>query len=109
MRITNATCVNSTGLPGSVRANASISSIIRSLVIRQNIVNRTDAGYQAIVTPYNDVLRRTNVPAIDLPGMMRQRHVDAADLVDEDGFHLSIRGNHLYADMILEALTAILA
>jgi lysophospholipase L1-like esterase len=45
---------------------------------------------------------------IDLPHIMQERQIDTHTLVAEDGLHLSIEGNHLYADMVFEYLKQIL-
>lgn len=48
-------------------------------------------------------------PAIDLPALMKQRKVAVQRLVCEDKLHLSVEGNHIYADMVFESLRPILA
>jgi lysophospholipase L1-like esterase len=72
-------------------------------------------SYNANFAPYNPAIKQVAValkaPAIDLPAMMRRRKVDLDAFLAEhkdDNLHLSPRGNHLYADMVLEALTPLL-
>ncbi len=68
--------------------------------------------YYANFQPYNQALRRVaqelNAPSIDLPLMMQQRQIDLPRFVVQDGVHLTVEGNHLYADMVLEKLKDIL-
>jgi hypothetical protein len=40
--------------------------------------------------------------------MIQERQIATHDLVSEDGAHLTIEGNHLYADMVIERLRHIL-
>ncbi len=87
--------------------------IVNHTIVRDGEEHRMPNGqtYQAIFAPYNEVVRRVarnlHSPAIDLPDIMRQRGIDAGAMVCEDGLHLSVQGNHLYADMIFEAVTHI--
>jgi lysophospholipase L1-like esterase len=39
---------------------------------------------------------------------MKKRKVDLKKFLKEDELHLSVKGNHIYADMIFEALKNIL-
>ena len=52
--------------------------------------------------------KKTKCPAIDLPAIMKKRKVDLKTFLAEDGLHLSDEGNHVYADMVFEALKEIL-
>ena len=85
--------------------------IVNHAIARDEGVHQMPNGqtYQTNFAPYNEVVRRVaqvlRSPAIDLPDIMRQRGLDAPMMVGEDGLHLSPRGNHLYAEMIFEALT----
>jgi lysophospholipase L1-like esterase len=45
-----------------------------------------------------------NDKTIDLPRIMQEQQIDILSLVSEDGEHLSVEGNHLYADMVFERL-----
>jgi lysophospholipase L1-like esterase len=68
--------------------------------------------YSANFAPYNEVVRQVaeelDTPTIDLPRIMQERQIDILSLVSEDGAHLSVEGNHLYADMVFERLKQIL-
>jgi lysophospholipase L1-like esterase len=68
--------------------------------------------YSANFAPYNEAVRQVaeelGAPTIDLPHVMQERQIDIHALVSEDGAHLSVEGNHLYADMIFERLKHLL-
>jgi lysophospholipase L1-like esterase len=68
--------------------------------------------YSANFAPYNEVVRQVaeelSASTIDLPCIMQERQIETHALVSEDGAHLSIEGNHLYADMVFERLKQIL-
>jgi lysophospholipase L1-like esterase len=68
--------------------------------------------YSANFAPYNVAVRQVaeelGAPIIDLPHIMQEQQIDTHDLVSEDGAHLSVEGNHLYADMVFERLKQIL-
>lgn len=72
-------------------------------------------SYNANFAPYNPAIKQAaaalKAPTIDLPAMMRRRKIDLDVFLserDDDNLHLSTRGNHLYADMVFEALTPLL-
>ena len=60
------------------------------------------------VAPYieavRDVASVLAAATIELPELMRSRRVDLQSFLDEDGLHLSTRGNHWYADMVFARL-----
>jgi lysophospholipase L1-like esterase len=68
--------------------------------------------YSANFAPYNEAVRQVaqelGAPTIDLPRIMQEREIDIHALVSEDGAHLSVEGNHLYADMVFARLKQIL-
>jgi lysophospholipase L1-like esterase len=68
--------------------------------------------YSANFAPYNVAVRQVAeeliAPTIDLPRIMQERQIDIHALVSEDGAHLSVEGNHLYADMVFERLKHLL-
>jgi len=68
--------------------------------------------YSANFAPYNEAVRQVEeelgAPTIDLPHIMQERQIDIHALVSEDGAHLSIEGNDLYAGMVFERLKQIL-
>jgi lysophospholipase L1-like esterase len=68
--------------------------------------------YSANFAPYNEAVRQVakelGVPTIDLPRITQERQIETHALVSEDGVHLSVEGNHLYADMIFERLNCLL-
>lgn len=90
------------------------NSMVNHSILRDQAEHRMPNGrtYQTIFMPYNEVVRRVaqelETPCIDLPDIMRQRGIDAGAIVSEDGLHLNMTGNHLYAEMVFEALTHIL-
>ncbi|MBN1886721.1 MAG: hypothetical protein JW850_01980 [Thermoflexales bacterium] len=68
--------------------------------------------YSANFAPYNVAVRQVAeelvAPSIDLPHIMQKRQIETRDLVSEDGAHLSIDGNHLYAGLVFERLKHLL-
>ena len=62
--------------------------------------------------PYESGLRRLTaefgLSAIDLPAMMRDREIALDEFLIDDGIHLSVKGSHIYAEMILEGLRDLL-
>ena len=68
--------------------------------------------YSANFAPYNEAVRQIaqelGTPTIDLPRIMQEQQISIQALVSEDGAHLSIEGNHLYADMVFEDLKHLL-
>jgi lysophospholipase L1-like esterase len=68
--------------------------------------------YSANFAPYNETARQIaeelDAPTIDLPRIMQEQQIDILSLVSEDGEHLSVAGNHIYADMVFERLKQIL-
>lgn len=75
---------------------------------------RTGNGkpYRTNFAPYNPAVRQVaralRAPVIDLPAMMKKRKIVLGRFLTDDGIHLSAEGNHLYADMVFEALKTIL-
>jgi lysophospholipase L1-like esterase len=69
--------------------------------------------YSANFAPYNlavrEVAAELGAQTIDLPHIMKEKQIDSHALVVEDGVHLSVEGNHLYADMVFERLQHLLA
>lgn len=63
-------------------------------------------------TPYSEairaVARELSAPTIDLPVLLRQRGVPASDFLSADGCHLTAQGNHIYAELVGDALLPIL-
>jgi lysophospholipase L1-like esterase len=68
--------------------------------------------YSANFAPYNVAVRQVaeelGAPTIDLPRILQGQQIETDALVSEDGAHLSVEGNHLYADMVFERLKQIL-
>jgi lysophospholipase L1-like esterase len=54
------------------------------------------------------VARALKAPFIDLPAMMKQRAIAAKRFVCDDNLHLSVEGNHIYADLVFESLKPLL-
>jgi lysophospholipase L1-like esterase len=88
--------------------------IVNHLPARDTEKNIAPNGktYSANFAPYNVAVRQVaeelGAPTIDLPRIMQKRQIETDALVSEDGAHLSIQGNHLYADMVFERLKQIL-
>ena len=65
-------------------------------------------SYQDNFQPYNDALKdladSQGLCTIDLPALMKERHIELAEFLSEDGLHLSVKGNHLYAQMVADGL-----
>lgn len=68
-------------------------------------------SYARRLDRYNDACRRVArklaAPTIDLPTIMRKRRVRQAEFY-QDHVHLTPQGNHVYADMVFDALREIL-
>ena len=64
--------------------------------------------YNANFVPYDQAIRQVandlEAPAIDLPRLMQEQNVGVHSLVSEDGLHLSVAGNHHYANIVFTAL-----
>jgi lysophospholipase L1-like esterase len=79
---------------------------------REENVAPNGKTYSANFAPYNTAVRQVaedlGAPTIDLPRVMQERQIETHALVSEDGAHLSIEGNHLYADMVFGCLKQIL-
>lgn len=84
--------------------------IINHLIARNGDTHRMPNGenYNTNFAPYDQAIRQVvenlKAPAIDLPRLMQEQHVSIDSLVSEDGLHLSIAGNHRYAEMVFTAL-----
>lgn len=68
--------------------------------------------YEDNFAPYNqalrDLLARIGANAIDLPRLCELTGVRPRQLLGADGLHLSPTGNHIYADLIFDALYPLL-
>ena len=64
--------------------------------------------YNTNFAPYDQAIRQAvadlKAPAIDLPRLMQEQKISVNSLVSEDGLHLSVAGNHHYADIVFTAL-----
>jgi len=82
--------------------------IVNHTILERPALQANGQTYYANFQPYNQTVRRVaqdlGAPMIDLPLMMHERGIDLTQFVVEDGVHLTIEGNHLYAEMVLEAL-----
>jgi lysophospholipase L1-like esterase len=70
------------------------------------------SSYVASVKRYSqaarDVARQLKAPMIDLPAIMKKQRVALKQFLGDDGLHLTVEGNHTYADMVFEQLKEIL-
>lgn len=70
-------------------------------------------SYNDNLEPYNmairEVVRACAAPMIDLPVMLAQQQLALERVLAEDGMHLSISGNRIYADLVFAALRQMLA
>ena len=88
--------------------------IINHLIARNGETHRMPNGetYNTNFAPYNEAVKqvaeRLNAPTIDLPQIMQAQNVSVDSLVSDDGLHLSVEGNHLYAGMVFEGLKHLL-
>jgi lysophospholipase L1-like esterase len=88
--------------------------IVNHLIARNGDSHRMPNGetYNINFAPYNKVVKQVaeklNAPTIDLPQIMQVQGVSANSLVSDDGLHLSVEGNHLYAWMVFEGLKHLL-
>ena len=86
------------------------------------IVNHTIAqvaGRQGNNRSYNDNFEAYNAairevactcaaPVVDLPAMLAQQQLAPGQMLVEDGMHLSVSGNSIYADLVFAALREML-
>ncbi|HOS44264.1 MAG TPA: SGNH/GDSL hydrolase family protein [Armatimonadota bacterium] len=110
---------------GLAEFRAKMTEIMRVIAARGGqpvlIINHTERSvlkqgdgrsYADGYAPYEAAIRALsaglNVPAIDLPAMMRDRGVNLDDFVTADGIHLSLAGNRTYAAMVCDGLRACL-
>ncbi len=93
--------------------NGECAFIVNHSILARPVVQANGQTYYANFQPYNEALRRVakalEAPTLDLPRMMRERGLDLTEFVVEDGVHLTVKGNHLYAEMVFDALRDILA
>ena len=61
--------------------------------------------------PYNyivlDVARQVKAPIINFPEIIKTQNIDLNEFLDEDGIHLTINGNHTYAQIVFDRLLEI--
>lgn len=71
-----------------------------------------DDGFRAMVQRFNEALREqigrwgNHVALVDIEKLCSGSGQDPASLVQEDGVHLSVAGNRLYADILLPVFEA---
>jgi lysophospholipase L1-like esterase len=69
-------------------------------------------SYNDNFAPYEAALRelaaQLGAPSIDLPALMREVRADPARFLAEDGLHLCVEGNRLYAGLVFGALKPLL-
>ena len=86
--------------------------IVNHRIARVAFVQGNRKSYNTNFKPYNpalkEVAKKMKALIIDLPAIMTKRKIDLKKFVIEDGLHLSEKGNHIYADMVFEALKKIL-
>ncbi len=73
-------------------------------VLQQGDGRSYSEGYAPYDAAIRELSAKLNVPAIDLPAMMRDRGVNLDDFVTPDGIHLSVAGNRTYAEMVFDGL-----
>ena len=87
--------------------------IINHTITRGPKLQGNGRAYLENFKPYQTALREVAATAgasiIDLPAIMREREVDLDRFLLDDGLHLSVYGNRLYAEMIGTRLKEILA
>jgi len=69
-------------------------------------------SYNDNFAPYEAALRKLiaqlGAPSIDLPALMREVRADPGRFLAEDGLHLCVEGNRLYAGLVFGALKPLL-
>ena len=84
--------------------------IINHIIARYGDSHRMPNGatYNTNFAPYDQAIRQVgqdlSAAAIDLPRLMQEQNVSVDSLVSDDGLHLSIAGNHHYAELVFMAL-----
>jgi len=68
--------------------------------------------HNANIAQYDKAVREVaaalKAPLVDLPALMKRRRVAAERFVCDDKLHLSVEGNHIYADMVFESMKPML-
>ena len=93
--------------------NGRCAFVVNHTTRERAVLQANGQTYYANFQPYNETVRRVaqelGAPTLDLPRLMQERGVDLGRFVVEDGAHLTIEGNHLYAEMVFGRLQGILA
>lgn len=97
----------------AVDAGGKCAFIVNHTIARVAGRQGNSRSYNDNLEPYNmairEVARACAAPTIDLPAMLAQQQLTLERVLAEDGMHLSISGNRIYADLIFAALRQILA
>ncbi|HWL51818.1 MAG TPA: GDSL-type esterase/lipase family protein [Chthoniobacteraceae bacterium] len=97
-----------------VRAGGGEPILIANHPIHERAVPNQGGGCRYIdnFAPYQPAIRECaatcGVPLIDLEKQMRAGGVDLGELLADDGLHLALTGNRIYADFLFTALQPIL-
>lgn len=88
--------------------------IVNHTIGKSNIKQGNNKTYNENFTPYNPAIKsvaeEVKAPIIDLPQIIKREKINLQHLVSaEDGLHLSIEGNHIYADMVYKALISLIS
>jgi lysophospholipase L1-like esterase len=97
----------------AVDAGGECAFIVNHAIARVAGSQGNNRSYNDNLEPYNmairEVTRACAAPMIDLPAMLAQQQLALDRVLAEDGMHLSISGNRVYADLVFAALRQMLA
>ena len=86
--------------------------IVNHTIGRLGGTGGNDESHNTNVARHNEgvkqVAKALKAPFVDLPGLMKQRAIAAKRVVCDDNLHLSVEGNHIYADLVFESLKPLL-
>ena len=68
-----------------------------------------EAGASAYQQAVREAASEVGAATIDLPALLQERGQGPQEFLDTDGVHLTGPGNHVYADLVLGRLQALLA
>lgn len=86
-----------------------VNHTIAPVAGRQGNNRSYNDNFEAYNAGIREVARTCAAPVVDLPAMFAQQQFALDQMLAEDGMHLSVSGNRIYADLIFVALRQLLA
>jgi lysophospholipase L1-like esterase len=91
--------------------NSQIVYIVNHPLHNSPIPQGNENDFYDNLQPYNqavyEVATQVGAPTIDFPKIIENRKINLNEFLDEDGIHLTISGNHTYAQIVFERLLEI--